>query len=420
MPIICKDMMKFMIFSLAWWGYVFFSYPFPKSITSVEGVIGGLLILLGGSKAVTLSFSGWYSEGALRNSLASGIGYIVLQYMLIVPLVMGLIKGWNVSDIIRDVVPVLYFSISLLVFPGLISAERLWGKCLPWFLALGGCVISVRYFIETSTAPWDMYGVERSPNIHFFPYDPAVLFGAIFLLGGLLNRKNLSFNSMLVNVVQALGGVVCLLALLGIVQRAPIALIGCSLLLLWVVSFKKARARFALGAVAAVFLLFLFHDVLQSAFDVLYEKTRVEGGAAKLVELRDLYYEVTRSTITMFLGEGWGATFENPVGPGRVRFTHSLFTFLAFKTGIIGLLLVMALFVFLLARAIPYRKFIMFDHVFLACASALLIGLFLQPTYKTFSFGLVILLMVLRVRLLKRVLMDESGLDGRGDIKFSM
>jgi hypothetical protein len=97
--------------------------------------------------------------------------------------------------------------------------------------------------------------------------------------------------------------------------------------------------------------------------------------------------------------------FKDPIIPEvEVSFTHSAFTYFLLKTGILGLTC------FILYLSLIFKSFfnnsfsqhsVTSDYrmykimVFLSALPAVIIGIFLQVSYKTLSFGVVLLSLLL-------------------------
>jgi O-antigen ligase len=101
---------------------------------------------------------------------------------------------------------------------------------------------------------------------------------------------------------------------------------------------------------------------------------------------------VEASPLTLLFGCGWGMTFENPaVGNLSVNYTHSLFSALLLKTGLVGVGLTLLYIGALVRRAWPVwaRN----PVLMLALLAPLGIGFLLYASYKCLGFGLLLILL---------------------------
>jgi hypothetical protein len=134
-----------------------------------------------------------------------------------------------------------------------------------------------------------------------------------------------------------------------------------------------------------------FADTLAAILTTMIEKTSAVGGNMRLEDLRAVWNEVSYSPFAVLLGEGWGASYQSPAVAGvRVNFTHSLFSSMLLKSGLLGVLLsilyIYGLGKILLEYSMRYPVFI------LAITGPFLIDVFLYATFKSLDFGLLLLL----------------------------
>ena len=141
-------------------------------------------------------------------------------------------------------------------------------------------------------------------------------------------------------------------------------------------------------------IMILMFPVFSLAFDALVYKTQLYGGNMRLAELSAVWNAIAVHPVPALFGLGWGASFNSPaVADIQVTYTHSFFTFILMKTGLVGLCVAGAYMWYLFKHVIAYYRQ-SHDIVFtLALIGAFIIPLFLYASYKSFDFGLVLLLM---------------------------
>jgi hypothetical protein len=392
------------LFLSTWLIYALFSYPFPKEITYVEVLIGVMLMLFVGSRNafVVLSLGGKFHADNRRGIKIPAWIYVVFMYWLVVPLMLALVYHWELRDVFRDLVPVLYLFFPVLLLPAMSTADYPWAAKLPWWISIGGIIFSIRYFFGVDLAPWEIGETYYIDDLNYLPYEPAVLYGIIFFTGMALiaNQKNF-VQRALTTIGLLCGSLICFTALGGIVQRAPLGLATIAILLLSFRAIKSSPFLVVVVAAAFVGVFWAFSAPLVGLFDLLQEKQAVEGLSAKFVEFTYIIENVSNSVGLILFGHGWGSTYYNAVLGGDVRFTHSLLSYSLFKVGLLGLASVVVTCSFLVFRAARSVGFSLFtDPAVLAGLSTIIIGLFFQPTYKVLTYGIVLLITILRARAL--------------------
>lgn len=396
--------LRFALFAGTWLIYALFSYPFPKAVSYIELLIGFMLVLFVGAFNILYMF---YAVGGggliIRNQSVTTVPkwlYIIFMYWLIVPLAMATFHSWEIVDILRDLIPLFYLFLPVMMFQSLSTDGFPWRERLPWLIAFGGVIFSVRYFIILGIMPWKIGSQFLNDELNYMPYEPSVLYGLIFLMGSLLqaNKANMLVKTLIVSG-QLVGGILCFASLAGIVQRAPLGLAVISLSLLWMGARKKEPYRFMIVAIILAVFIFSFAEQFSSLYNLLEKKQSSEGAGAKGRELVGVIAASSESIVTILFGAGWGSLYFNPVLKGPVRFTHSLLSYSYFKVGFVGFLSLLLVLLYLAIKgARPFVLKLFGDPAVLAGISTILIGLLLQPTYKVLSYGLIILVTILRFR----------------------
>ncbi|PZP53942.1 MAG: hypothetical protein DI586_10480 [Micavibrio aeruginosavorus] len=323
---------------------------------------------------------------SLSPSFLSGNGYALAfaAYGLSVPLTIAIIHGHAAGQIIRDVIPFIFLLMPLLFY---YRGERD-VKFLSILTVSVGLIFSLRSlgsFASDIADPMQWLGTP--PDLLYLANSPEVLFAAIYLLHNALSADKKWFQ----RIPSALLACLPLLAMATLVQRASLLyVVACSFIFICVLFSAKRKTAIFIGCSA--WMLFLTVPFIEDIFRQLSFKTQMVGLNSRGNEWKEVITHVSSSTLSLLFGKGWGAELENPaVGGLRVIFTHSLLSSLLLKAGFISLFLFL-LYLFNLAR--DASRFITREYkYFFMLAGPLLIGLTLYASYKSFGYGLLILIL---------------------------
>lgn len=354
---------------------------------------------------------------------------LCIVYFVLAPFLIGVLRANNFSDMARDIVPLLFMT----AFPLVLSQERSvfhlrvlltavlavgLASALQFHIAivqnLGSMDSYISRFTPLTAAPANegskLIVVLRLLNLDIANYaigilkcqDPAVLFTAIYLLclglGLVLIKQRRLFSGLL-----ALGGgALCVYEFSALGMRAfdGLTLLALIIYSLHLVIERKVPAGnlIALGALGVL----LAYTQLINFAEQMWAKNQALGSSHRLDELHAVFNGFSESITTFLFGIGWGGVLSNPIYGGEsTRFTHSLISFWLLKTGLVGFA-VLVLFVILLFRRIDVKGVWTSSHrlaVFLAASAAIAIGLFLEPTYKMLSFGVILSLLLAELAL---------------------
>ncbi len=366
--------------------YAIWSTPFPKNPGVPEMVVGLLLLASVGVREIAYASGGfllWPKRGPLSQLL-----YGAFLYLLIVPLVIGVFRGWDIVDVVRDVIPLGYLFFPLFLLPIFIQTKRPMGMTLAWVLSWCGVIISVRFFLDIGESPLAV-GETILIDKLYLPYDPTVLFSAVFLLIMAFDHLH-GRKSIVVAIASAVGGMLALASLVSIVQRGPIFLTAISL---FVFVFMTASRSLVKGLVISVFgaiMLYMTWDQVVGAVGLISEKQGLVGMNEKDQELSAILAEISSSWHTLLTGIGWGGVFVSPASKlVRVSYTHSLVSYSVLKTGLLGTLAVGIYWWRIGGMLVPcvFKNY----AVAAASSSVVVVGVLFQPSYKTLTFGLIVL-----------------------------
>lgn len=372
--------------------YSGFSTPWPKTVGWTEIAIGVVLVALVAINGILIVRSWKKNEKA--TSVFPIFIFAIFSYLLLVPFITGLNRKWIVVDVVRDVIPLFYMFIPLLIGYLFVRSPFKWREWISILLGITGVILSVRYLIDPK-------GVED--NYLYLPQAPEVIFGGIFwLLKGFRGKLKTPLTW-----IYLLLGMACFVAAFLFKQRAEVGLIALAVLVQAVMD-KKARKNIIILSVLAV-LLFLvviqfgdfgrgIQSAINSSWSNIASKMRIYGFNGKDIEWAGVIQLIFSESPV--IGLGWGAIWNSPIFNSYVSFTHSWLSYFLLKGGLLGLLMLIA-YVFWLVKPgfktlIHYRQK---DAALLPCLigslSVLFHALLFQPTFKTLGFGFILLVLFL-------------------------
>jgi hypothetical protein len=397
--------------------YPTISTPFPSNIGLAEILIGFLFVLsIDYNYLLPLNPKHFNLKFDYLVPLQ-----IILFVLLFVPtLVIIASSKFTLSDYIRDIIPFLYIFIPYFYYSFIFSKFR-WYLYLPWIISIMGFILSFRYlYIVYAThginAFLNIGSASYGDELLYLTYDASVHFSAVFLFSSSILM--FSKQKYLLSILTFFFGVVPFLGNVIIAQRAPTFLtIICVFVFTITILIRHLKKR--LIAIVLVGILFLlialtqFNEFFPSLLNIenfpifskMIEKQEKFGVNAKDLELYTVLDIVFSSAPKLMFGIGWGSVFKDPIIPEvEVSFTHSAFTYFLLKTGVVGLTFFL-LYLFLIFKSFFSGSFsrnsITNDYmsyktmVFLSALPAVIIGMFLQVSYKTLSFGVVLLSLLL-------------------------
>lgn len=382
--IVEKNLIPFVLFISSILIYALFSLPFPKNPGGIEAAVGLLLILATGSKGILGLLSFKNTEFDMQ-SVRFGF-----WFLLLFPTITMTFYGWELNDFVRDIIPLVYMFFPLLILPS-IQKNRYMTR-LPLFFSLVGLIMSIRFFIETQATPLDV-GVEVLwDNKKYFSYDPSVLFAAIwfFIKGCEVFSNNIKDYAL--SAFYFISSFICLSALAAVIQRAPLALFAMACVIYFIKSnipkIYKVLVIFLLTIVSFYYL----GDIFLNVFDLFYEKQISHGFNNKDSEFSAVFEVMSLGFGVSLFGVGWGGVFYNPAYGMTMSNTHSLVSYALIKTGLIGMVAFSVYGIRVIRDVLIILKYDI--GITLASTSALTIGLLFQPTYKTLSYGVILIIVL--------------------------
>lgn len=370
---------RFFLWAFIFVFYAVFSSPFPKNPGVVEIALGLLLVF---SVLVISNLRNLYADFFVRRKPFCVVSLLIFLYFFVVPSFQFFIGPALINDYVRDLIPLAYLFLPLLIRndPNVDNLKS--------FLLFGvifiGLMYSFRYLFESGIRLDEIGSVVKFDNDGYYPFDPAVAFSMIYCLCHSI-FDNLKGSH---RILFFISGLICAMTLLGVAQRAPFGFLIISFCLLFFL--KLNYIRFILLLIVSICLIILFEDNFRSIFSVLIEKQILHGDNNKIAEFLDVFYALNTSE-KLIWGLGWGAMFDSTAYEGLASNTHSIISYFLVKSGFFGSVL---LFIYMTFFLVYFFRVCQVDKVLaLSLASSLLIGVLFQPTYKTFTYGLLLMIL---------------------------
>lgn len=381
------------VFSVAL--YALFATPTPDHIGMVEGAIGALLLIT----FLRLELCNLWRDRRFVPIDWLHAGRAVLFFSVSVGLLGGVMQGNPQGMILRDLIW-LGFIVMPVLLTGLLSARQY--KKLVMLSVLAGCILALREILRVLGGDIAIYGGAEATA--YLGNSPLVLFSAIMLAGyGLA-----AIIETPRRIIFALPLLVLSLVPLGVMvigmQRASLGLFVVSL---FIIGFSALRARpyRALPYLSAfIAIIFMFRQELATISMLMLDKTTQVGFNRRAEEWLAVWSHISGHPFGILFGTGWGGVYDSPaVGGMSVNFTHGALSSVLLKTGMSGLF-VFGLYFYALGRKIwdniLYASNIRNLVFGLALLCPFLIDTFLYASFKSFDFGVLLVLMAFAPRLL--------------------
>jgi len=421
---------------------VIFSYPMPPRPGMVEVLMGiglsiGCLMLF----RKYLQHAMWHNRGAMVSILAA-------LALILYPLVMGLVSGNTHGNIIRDVFPMLFLLVLIplvsysvlqnearkvvrtilggILFVGIVSTSEFMVGAIQEYGSLHNMSASFSnsyHTQEPTDAPrkvlkeqeptdaprkvlkeLDDFGRIVSPDnfsvmaLHIF--EPAVLFTAIFC--GCLAMTRLSSRQFVQAAIFAVLSIITAYGMVVLRSRAPSFLWATMLMLFLSIMIARSnpKKRTRIVAIASVMLavvIFFSWDLII----LLIQKQMAVGLNGKNTEWLAVINTISKDSLHLLFGYGWGAEFYPGYQSFPARFTHSVVSFILLKSGVVGLFTFAAIYFQLIANFVRGLKTSTLDleqwAIVLAAVATMCIGLILEPTYKMLGYSFIAILWLVSV-----------------------
>ncbi|MGB0720349.1 MAG: O-antigen ligase family protein, partial [Bdellovibrionales bacterium] len=233
--------------------------------------------------------------------------------------------------------------------------------------------------------------------LYYLGNSPLVLFTALLSIGLAIRALSRSLGVTAWALSGAMAGV-CLLGLFTFalsLQRASLAAVCAYTALCLLIATVGCPRRMAfvwlLSGVAAAFWFDDLAAAFSPVFDRLAAKTHLVGANMRIQEWQAVWAQICQSPLTFLFGQGWGGGFSSPaVADIRVNYTHSLFSALLLKTGVVGMALGGVYMIAMLD--VIRRLFGRNAFLALALAAPLMIDILFYAAYKSLDFGVLLTL----------------------------
>ena len=384
--------------------YGLFSAPAPPEIDVAEIIIGLLLVAAIGPGQGWAMLSGALLLRPEARDFEK-VGSAVFVGLLWLPLLRGAALDWTGRDMVRDIVPLLYLFLPVLLTAPLRRARKPALDLITAGLALAGTAFALRWWSDANWAFGAIGHRAMSEGPFYLLNSPAVIFAALWLPFTAIRllwpatapdrqAPPLWLRLTLAPPLLAAAVLVCA-ALAGTVHRMALILVTLAGL-----AFLIHSARRTLGPLLAVtlglaaFLTLLPGDPLAGALEMVVLKSEQVGINERANEAAAVLDQTGRSLTALLIGDGWGTLVANPaVGGWRVSYTHSFPSYLLLKTGLLGLLAMLCWLATLLPAASRLAR--RDPALALAALPPLAGGLMLHTSFKYLCFGLLLTLVTL-------------------------
>lgn len=345
----------------------------------MEAVIGALLLL--SSLPGLRHFHDFYTPDSYFIRLL----HVLFLTGLVIPTLTGAYHGNDPTLIVRDVLAFLFLCLPLFVLRPFYSSD-LATRFLPLVLVFAGTAFAIRTLIPAFNI-W-----VAGDELLYLSNSPLVLFAALFLtmlFWRILTHCSAGKIPALIMTGGMIGVIVA--AMLLDVQRATVAAIAITLIVLWVVTLIRTPRQIWLPTILLAGMAFVLAPWLGDTAAAFYKKTSEVGLNMRLQEIEAVFGALGANPAGFFIGTGWGGAFSSPaVGGLDVNYTHSLLSTMFLKGGVLLLALVAGL-----CLAALHQIFLIFQRdsgCGLAVFWPFVIPVLLYASHKSLDFGLLLLL----------------------------
>lgn len=382
-----KQDFRLALFLLALSIYALWGSPTPDTPSIYEFTIGALLLgaigfaALAKSQQIPAKPSGWQSSA-----------WLLWLYGLSIPMIIALGQEPSAKIIARDVIGFIFLCLPLFMYSFFHNKTVRQKYLLPVCLLIG-VLFSLRVLMP------DFSFFAATDELLYLANSPLVIFSLLFFVSFGLQKifDQINVQNVLFTLITFGFAVIFLLAMFVDVQRAPLSVLAITLAFLFVVGLVKAPRKVIIPVIMIVILTFIFDDFLLAAYQDMAIKTSRVGFNMRLQEWQAVWESASHSWIVILFGHGWGSSFASPaVGGLHVTYTHSLLSYMFFKTGFIGLVLTLIYLAFIFEKLL---RLVFIDPVIAnALLWPLLIPVLLYASHKSFDFGLLLVLILVMAK----------------------
>lgn len=376
--------MRFYALYIAVLVYALFSNPTPDVVGIAEIAVAGFLFLAVGVVSIPAIVQTRYDSTALS------FHRIFFLWMMSVPLIIGVINGHAATDIMRDVIPIVFLILPL-CFTDNINATDI--ERLNKIIVLSGVLFAARYL--WTAAPYIVQTGGLSPAPHDMLYlanSPLIPFAAIMGMAWMTKPQGWYWTHRLMGLVVFS---VCILAMIAMVQRAPFILTLAASAVICFIRIGHSPVRVTLLVILIVAAIYPLWPFAVNVWESIVNKTLAVGWNNRLAETGAVREIIWRGDATdSILGFGWGSLWQSPaVSDAWVRFTHNMMSYYWLKAGIIGLAMSVVFFILWLRDGLGLLR----HNIVMALAIMvpLIIHSLLYTGFKTLDYAVLLLLLSL-------------------------
>ena len=302
-----------------------FSSPTPDRVAWPEALVAGLLLL-------ALSASGpgcrrGSGRPATRIRQAQGLIPAAELALGLLPLMVGVLRGHTLVDILRDIVPLGFLALPVVL------AGRVDGRRLAIWVCFGGGLLALRQIgLQGDPLQWG----RQAEDLLYLSNSPTVLFAAVF--GVAEGIRSLARRPRATAALLLAAGLAAWIALALTLQRGAAVIGGAALVLGLLPAWRRDPGRLAVfGACLACVVALAAPTFAADWLRGVIEKTATVGANTRAAEGLLAGQVVLDDPVTLLVGLGWGGLIELPSTPGMaVSFLHALPLYLIVKTGLVG------------------------------------------------------------------------------------
>ena len=375
--------------------FYLFSYPWPPRIRIIE-ILTGLFLIL--------AFSKHYLKFICKLNKIT-IYKIYFYYFLFFGTTVGILNNNEVSDIIRDIIPLFYFFIGFAFLEtGSVKEKKLVREILPYLMVILGLFYTFRILIYWGDNIYKIGRIHLRSQV-YLAQSPSVTFTAAFLL---YNGIYYIYHKKIIKgIFIFILSIFPLIVLSGEVLRAPIFLIILgSLYLIFFIVFSKRKIInknniYILILIFFISVIFFYYfDIIFSIFNKLINKFIQRGDNGKIGEYIQAFHYMSNNILKFLFGEGIGGLWITPFSKTiKFSYAHSFLVYSFIKGGLIGfflsIIIVFKLIYFNIKRVLIKKSNLGDNIVYIATCITIVINLLLEVGYKTLSFGFIILILLL-------------------------
>jgi hypothetical protein len=395
--------------------YAQFSHPWPKTAGFAEIICAILMVLMVGSLEIIAAQKKQFPLFLFRREML-----ILFVLTSILGIVGYSFSTASPSDFVRDFAPNCFYLIvpslaySVYCLNKIAASTLLFNILLSTAILVPSIFVSLRAFVESSIDLSLLGSTFFHEGQTYRQYDSLVTFAVAFAPFGIaygleqfLSREKFidKLFSLWLLFITSLSSLFGFSTLVAINQRAPLlySVVGFAIL---IISYTLARNLLSSLSYAKLYSLILLvvigivavyslPEILISVLD----NFSMKNEATSLVDHKTIEFFAIISDPLLILPGGFGASYSNPaIGNVTLRFTHSAITYFYLKYGLLGLTFILYL-VFLVSKKLGLprlfyflisRQMIFDIGVTWGFSACCITGFFLQPTYKTLSFCILI------------------------------